>query len=196
MSFSSPFILNSTSTLPNCSQVLLIFSQHTISIIVVIQVRFAATVDQPYKMASMKKINNTSSQDPEKVAELTNVTTYGQGETRDTLFIHADPNDGDEALKAFVGHEGDVIIMTPEVEKKLLRKIDLNLMPVCVLFKCLIMTDDLPSQILCVCYGLNYLDKTTLSYASIMGLQTDIHLKGTNYQWLGSMFYIGYLAWE
>src|SRR3981189_3198535 len=49
---------------------------------------------------------------------------------------------------------------------------------------------------LCVVYGLNYLDKTTLSYASIMGLQTDIHLHGTNYQWLGSMFYFGYLAWE
>lgn len=51
-------------------------------------------------------------------------------------------------------------------------------------------------QILCVVYGLNYLDKTTLSYASIMGLKTDIHLMGDNYQWLGSMFYIGYLAWE
>jgi hypothetical protein len=49
---------------------------------------------------------------------------------------------------------------------------------------------------LCVVYGLNYLDKTTLSYASIMGLQTDIGLHGTNYQWLGSMFYIGYIAWE
>jgi ACS family allantoate permease-like MFS transporter len=29
-----------------------------------------------------------------------------------------------------------------------------------------------------------------------MGLKTDIHLTGDNYQWLGSMFYIGYLAWE
>lgn len=49
---------------------------------------------------------------------------------------------------------------------------------------------------LCVVYALNYLDKTTLSYASIMGMQKDIHLHGTNYQWLGSMFYIGYIAWE
>jgi ACS family allantoate permease-like MFS transporter len=49
---------------------------------------------------------------------------------------------------------------------------------------------------LCVVYGLNYLDKTTLSYASIMGLQADIGLKGDNYQWLGSMFYIGYIVWE
>ena len=49
---------------------------------------------------------------------------------------------------------------------------------------------------LCVVYALNYLDKTALSYASIMGLQEDIHLHGTNYQWLGSMFYIGYIVWE
>jgi len=49
---------------------------------------------------------------------------------------------------------------------------------------------------LCVVYGLNYLDKTTLSYASIMGLKKSLNLHGTNYQWLGSMFYIGYLFWE
>ena len=35
-------------------------------------------------------------------------------------------------------------------------------------------------------YGLNYLDKTTLSYASIMGLREDINLVGDNYQWLGT----------
>ena len=58
---------------------------------------------------------------------------------------------------------------------------------------------------MCVVYGLNYLDKTTLSYASIMGLKlphsdkklkSGIHLTGDQYQWLGSMFYFGYLAWE
>lgn len=49
---------------------------------------------------------------------------------------------------------------------------------------------------MCVVYGLNYLDKTTLSYASVMGLQGDIRLQGDDYQWLGSMFYFGYIAWE
>lgn len=33
--------------------------------------------------------------------------------------------------------------------------------------------------------------ETTLSYASVMGIRKDIHLTGDNYQWLGSMFYIG-----
>jgi ACS family allantoate permease-like MFS transporter len=54
---------------------------------------------------------------------------------------------------------------------------------------------------MCIVYGLNYLDKTTLSYASIMGItlpasQGGIDLHGHNYNWLGSMFYFGYLAWE
>lgn len=29
-----------------------------------------------------------------------------------------------------------------------------------------------------------------------MGFQEDLNLKGNDYQWLGSMFYIGYLVWE
>ncbi|KAL2044097.1 hypothetical protein ABVK25_012473 [Lepraria finkii] len=29
-----------------------------------------------------------------------------------------------------------------------------------------------------------------------MGIKKDIHLKGDNYDWLSSMFYFGYLAWE
>lgn len=48
----------------------------------------------------------------------------------------------------------------------------------------------------CLVFGLNYLDKTTLSYASIMGIKTDIHLVNDEYQWLGSIFYLGFLIWE
>lgn len=48
---------------------------------------------------------------------------------------------------------------------------------------------------------MNYLDKTTLSYASVLGLRSSkdaggIGLVGQQYNWLGSMFYFGYLAWE
>lgn len=69
-------------------------------------------------------------------------------------------------------------------------------------------------QLLCVVYGLNYLDsasalfnflskkltdffpETTLSYASVMGIKKDAHLTGDDYNWVSSMFYFGYLAWE
>lgn len=88
-------------------------------------------------------------------------------------------HDADEALKAFASHQGQVIEIDAATNKRLLRRIDWNLMP-----------------IMCVVYGLNYLDKTTLSYASIMGIKTDIGLVGDDYQWLSSLFYFGYLAFE
>ncbi|KAF2236304.1 putative MFS allantoate transporter [Viridothelium virens] len=88
-------------------------------------------------------------------------------------------HDADEALKAFAGHEGQVIEIDEATNKALLRKIDWNLIP-----------------IMCVVYGLNYLDKTTLSYASVMGIKNDIHIDAGQYSWLGSMFYFGYLGFE
>ena len=38
--------------------------------------------------------------------------------------------DADEALKAFIGHEGESIVLDEATNKRLLRKIDLNIMPV------------------------------------------------------------------
>lgn len=81
-------------------------------------------------MADIEKTHDLSG-DPEKVPDLSHQPTSHEGDIKVvTKFMHADPNDGDEALKAFVGHEGETIVMTPEMERKLLRKIDLNLMPV------------------------------------------------------------------
>ncbi|EED21857.1 MFS allantoate transporter, putative [Talaromyces stipitatus ATCC 10500] len=88
-------------------------------------------------------------------------------------------HDADEALQAIQQIDGQVIEIDAETNKRLLRIIDWHLMP-----------------LMCVVYGMNYLDKTTISYASIMGMQKDLRLKGNDYQWLGSMFYFGYLGWE
>lgn len=41
----------------------------------------------------------------------------------------------------------------------------------------------------------NQIDKTTLSYAAIFGIKDDLHLEGTEYSWLSSIFYFGWLAW-
>ena len=86
-------------------------------------------------------------------------------------------HDADEAMKAF--ENGEIIEIDEATNKRLLKIIDRNLIP-----------------LMCVVYGLNYLDKTTLSYASVMGIKKDINLVGDDYQWLGSMFYFGYLGWE
>ena len=63
-------------------------------------------------------------------------------------------------------------------EKRLVRKIDLMILPY-----------------LAVCYAFFYIDKTTLSYAAIFGIRTDLKLHGTQYNWLSSIFYFGFLAW-
>jgi len=81
-------------------------------------------------MADVEKMQDASSQDPEKINELAPNTTLDDGDVDDVMFKHANVDDGDEALKAFAGHDGEIIVMTPEMEKKLLRKIDMNLMPV------------------------------------------------------------------
>lgn len=85
-------------------------------------------------MADIEKTRDVSSKDPEKVGEVapTNSRREGEiGEVKDVAVKHIHTNDGDEALKAFAGLSEAAIVMTPEMEKKLLRKIDWNLMPVC-----------------------------------------------------------------
>ena len=108
----------------------------------------------------------------------------GPATRSDSLISNADiarlEKDGDQALKFITDRvEGEAIVIDAETNRRLLRKIDLHIMP-----------------LMCIIYGLNFLDKTTLSYASIMGLQTDLNLVGSDYQWLSSIFYFGYLAWE
>lgn len=104
-------------------------------------------------------------------------------------------HDADAALKAFTEHQGQVIEIDEATNKRLLRIIDWHLMPVSYSHK--IEMDSrqklIPAirKIMCVVYGLNYLDKTTLSYASIMGITESpalggIGLHGTQYNWLGS----------
>lgn len=67
---------------------------------------------------------------------------------------------------------------TQDEERRLVRKIDFMIIPY-----------------LAVCYAFFYIDKTTLSYAAIFGIREDLHLVGTDYSWLSSMFYFGFLIW-
>ncbi|KAH0347058.1 MFS general substrate transporter, partial [Aureobasidium melanogenum] len=63
-------------------------------------------------------------------------------------------------------------------EKRLKRKLDTRILP-----------------LLGVCYFFYYVDKTTLSYAAIFGIKTDLKLTGEEYSWLSSIFYFGWLVW-
>ncbi|KAH8898697.1 MFS general substrate transporter [Thozetella sp. PMI_491] len=63
--------------------------------------------------------------------------------------------------------------------KAVLRKIDLKIIPMVL-----------------VVYTLMLVDKNSLSYAAIMGVKTDANLTASEYSWLGSIVYFGYLAGE
>ncbi|KAK6460690.1 allantoate permease [Scheffersomyces coipomensis] len=88
-------------------------------------------------------------------------------------------SDVDEAMKYAIANANSNVHLDAARDKKLLRKIDLYLMP-----------------ILCLLYCFQYMDKTTNSYAAILGLRTDLKMEGTMYAWTGSAFYIGYLFFE
>src|SRR5580700_8545605 len=71
------------------------------------------------------------------------------------------------------------ITVTAADNKRILRKLDLVILP-----------------ILLWVYFLQYLDKATLSYASVFGLITDTNLQGEDYSWLGSILYIAQMVMQ
>ncbi|KAI9484448.1 major facilitator superfamily domain-containing protein [Zychaea mexicana] len=64
-------------------------------------------------------------------------------------------------------------------EKKLLRKLDLRLLP-----------------ILCGLYLLGYLDRSNIGNAKLGGLLTDLNLTTDQFQWCLSIFYFGYVIFD
>ncbi|KAF2703772.1 MFS general substrate transporter [Pleomassaria siparia CBS 279.74] len=47
-----------------------------------------------------------------------------------------------------------------------------------------------------LCYFLQFLDKVVINYANILGLQKDLGMKGQNFQWVATAFFIGYAVAE
>lgn len=66
-----------------------------------------------------------------------------------------------------------------EARQRLVRKLDLRLIP-----------------ILCITYALQSIDRTTLGYAAVFGVREDLKLTSTEFSWAGALLYIGYLFWE
>lgn len=83
----------------------------------------------------------------------------------------------DEAMRYALDLNLKDVELSSAEEKKLVRKMDLYLMP-----------------LICLLYAVQFMDKSTNSYASVMGLRTDLNMHGTMYAWVGSSFYFGYLV--
>ena len=105
----------------------------------------------------------------------------------ETLVAVTTLSDADEALaflenhprSAEIAQQGTAILEDEVQRKRLLRKIDLTIAP-----------------LLAVVYFLQFLDKTTLSYTSVMGMRQEVGLHGQQYAYLGMLFYIGFIATE
>lgn len=68
---------------------------------------------------------------------------------------------------------------TYEEERAVLKRIDFRVLP-----------------LLLLCYFFQQLDKSTLSYVSIFGIQKDARLVGKQYSWLGSILYLAQLVMQ
>ncbi|KAF2829055.1 allantoin permease [Ophiobolus disseminans] len=85
---------------------------------------------------------------------------------------------GDEALR-FLKSQHAVGDLSPAEEEKLIRKIDWMVMP-----------------LMWSCYCLQYLDKTLVNYAAVMGLYDDAKITTAQFSNLALFFYVSYLAFE
>lgn len=73
----------------------------------------------------------------------------------------------DVALDIFSEGQDVAEAIDPAAEKRLVRKIDMCVMP-----------------FICITYLVTYIDKATLGYAAVFDLQKDLNLHGTQYSWI------------
>ncbi|KAG4411687.1 hypothetical protein IFR04_015185 [Cadophora malorum] len=64
-------------------------------------------------------------------------------------------------------------------EKHLVRKIDYRIMPLMFL-----------------CYLMQFLDKVLINYSNVMGLSVDVNLKGNEFSWMATAFFVAYALAE
>jgi len=82
----------------------------------------------------------------------------------------------DTGAQLAAGFSGD---LEPEEALRIRRKIDWHILPLMFML-----------------YWVQFMDKTTLGSAAIMGIITDTNLTNNQYNWLGTVFYLAYLAFE
>ncbi|KAF2756557.1 MFS general substrate transporter [Pseudovirgaria hyperparasitica] len=117
-------------------------------------------------MPAMHATGQDKAKDAVETIENTNLETHA-----------ARPQHVDKAAALLATEER--IYVSPEDNKRVLRKIDLALLP-----------------LLLTIYFLQSLDKTSLSYASVFGLLDDANLVGDQYSWLGSIVYVAQLVFQ
>ncbi|EOO03915.1 putative mfs allantoate protein [Phaeoacremonium minimum UCRPA7] len=93
--------------------------------------------------------------------------------------VHHPTSGADAALELLNETGGLRQPLDPERSRRLLRRIDAHIMP-----------------LICIVYFLQYIDKTSVSYASVTGIIQSTGLKGNEFNWVASIFFFGQLAFE
>lgn len=107
------------------------------------------------------------------------IIVAGDNTPNQTIANPPSPPTGRDKAAQFLKQAAHPVVVTPEDNARVLRKIDLRLLP-----------------LLLVVYCLQSLDKTTLSYASVFGIIEDAHLVGDQFSWLGSVVYLAQLVFQ
>ncbi|EKM82407.1 hypothetical protein AGABI1DRAFT_117893 [Agaricus bisporus var. burnettii JB137-S8] len=88
----------------------------------------------------------------------------------------AEQDDVDVAAKLAATADGP---LDPETARRLRRKIDLHLMP-----------------LMCILYLMTFADKISLGQSAVLGLLQGVRLTQNQFNWLGTIFYLSYLAFQ
>ncbi|KAH8650111.1 major facilitator superfamily domain-containing protein [Xylariales sp. PMI_506] len=103
-----------------------------------------------------------------------NIQPVAETHGDDVAKLNIQDEAGELAARALMSGEVD-----PEASRRVRQKIDRYILP-----------------FLCITYGLQFIDKSSLGYSSVYGILTDTHLEGQDYSWVSSIFYFGYLIAE
>ncbi|SCU85718.1 LAFA_0D17326g1_1 [Lachancea sp. 'fantastica'] len=120
---------------------------------------------------SNKKVQTVISYNREDIGDATNVLSTIMSPSGREVKVTGDV---DDAMRLALNSQN--IVITPEEDARLVRKIDLYMFP-----------------LLCLLYAIQFMDKISNGSAAVMGLREDLKMHGDQYSWVGSAFYFGYL---
>lgn len=125
-----------------------------------------SSMEKPTDLKALPAREMSSHMDDVEIGEIREIGQLDEAEDflRENNFSHAQVKD---------------MLEDEQRGKKLVRKIDLMIMP-----------------LLCCTYVLQYVDKQCLSYAAVFDLLTNTHMTTDQYAWLTTVFYLGYLVAE
>ncbi|EIW74735.1 MFS general substrate transporter [Coniophora puteana RWD-64-598 SS2] len=112
----------------------------------------------------------------ESTSDVAKRRSFNEKENRENHGVSVSTREVDTGAQLAAGLEGE---LEPEEALRIRRKIDWHILPMMFML-----------------YWVQFMDKTTLGSSAILGIEQDTHLSTTEYNWLGTVFYLSYLVFE